>query len=105
MTVFDDWDEGPPLTRTWQLGDQVRVVRQEGILRQGHIGEVGTVIAVYAPPHTAPVVHLHAVEQVVLVDFGPDEDGPGGRDTWGYADADVEPADAPAPKRRRRRGR
>lgn len=107
MTIRDDWDEGPPRTRTWQIGDQVRAVRRETTLHQAHIGEVGTVVAVYSPKHTAMVVHLHAVEQVVLVDFGPDEDRAGGRDTWSYADTDLADADeeAPAPKRHRRKQR
>jgi hypothetical protein len=105
MTIIDDWDEGPPLVPTWHVGDRVRIVRQEGILAQGHIGQVGTVVAVYSPPSTSMVVHPHAVEAVVVVDFGPDEDGPGGRDTRGYADADVEAADTPTPPRKRRKGR
>lgn len=90
----------------WHIGDQVRVLRREGVLHQAHIGDVGAVVAVLAlhpTPGGCMIYHAHAVRTVALVDFGPDDDRHGGRDAWSYADADLVDADAPMPKRKRAR--
>jgi hypothetical protein len=79
--------------KRWRKGDRVRVLRHD-VSPAMHVGDVGEVVKVLRlHPHGSMVFHPHAVEQVVIVNFGPDEDAPGGRDTWGYADADLADAD------------
>ena len=66
-----------------------------------HIGNIGTVVAV-VPKYQAQIVYHNCLDRVYLLDFGPEDDGPGGRDTWGYADGDVQTADAPWRKGRKK---
>jgi hypothetical protein len=79
--------------KRWRKGDRVKVLRHD-ISPAMHVGDVGVVARVLGlHPHGSMIFHPHAVKQVLIVDFGPDEDGPMGRDTWGYADADLADAD------------
>lgn len=87
----------------WRIGDQVRT--RAARYHHKPAGAVGTVVAV-ADKATAATFALRtrALALVYLVDFGPDENAPNGRDTWGYADIELEAADAP-PKGRKRKAK
>jgi hypothetical protein len=97
-----------PAPPEWRIGDRVRVLRHQlPATPPQHVGDVGVVVCVsplHGQPGGAPIVHLHARKTIVLVDFGPDADRAGGRDTWGYADTELASADAP-PKTPRRKGK
>jgi hypothetical protein len=85
------------------VGDQVRVISDSRAGRKApHTGDVGTVLAV-CPKCAAQIVYHNCWELVYLLDFGPQEDGPGGRDTWAYADGDVQAVDLPWRKGRRKK--
>ena len=84
----------PPPLPVYQVGDQLRVTHDSRAGRKApHIGDVGTVVAVI-PKELASVVYQNCRTLVYLLDFGPDEDAPSGRDTWGFADGDVLEAEA-----------
>jgi len=94
--------EAPPAPPVYAIGARLRVRSDSRAGRKSpHVGDVGTVVAV-TPKRESYVVFLNCLDRVYTLDFGPDDDGPGGRDTWGYADADLCPADAPAPQTHRR---
>ena len=92
----------PPPLPVYQVGDRLRVTHDSRAGRKApHIGDVGLVVAVI-PKALASVVYQNCLSRVYLLDFGPSEDAPSGRDTWGFADGDVLEAEASDRKRGRR---
>lgn len=86
----------------WSIGDQVRT--RAARYHHKPAGVIGTVVAVEDKASAATfALRTRALALVYLVDFGPDEQAPNGRDTWGYADVELEAADAPPKVKRRKR--
>jgi len=87
---------------TSQIGDRARVIADSRAGRQSpRVGDVGTVVAIY-PKAESMLVYGNCVATAYLLDFGPDAACCDGRDTWAFADADLEAVEGTARKRKKR---